>query len=64
MSEVTSKHGTLTSEGVIPHIKRFGIRCPVVLDFSKPKEEGYFSPVKDNGCLVYALPSGGRFVAR
>lgn len=61
MSEVTSKHGTYTPEGVIPHIRRFGLRCPVLLDFSQSKEDGYFPPLKDNGCLVYALPGGGHF---
>lgn len=64
MSEVTSKQGTFTTEGIIPHTKRFGLRCPVKLDFSKPKEDGYLHPLRSDGCLVYALPDGGCFTAR
>lgn len=64
MNEVTFKQGTFTTEGIIPHIKKFGLRCPVKLDFSKPKEDGYLRPLRNDGCLVYALPGGDSFTDR
>lgn len=63
MSETTTKFGTFTTEGSIPHLKRGNLRFPVMLDFTKPKEDGYYPPLRENGRLVYALPGGGKTVS-
>ena len=59
MNELTSPKGTDTSEGFIPHLIHNGYRLPVKLDFSAPKVEGLYPPLRMNGNLVYALPGAG-----
>ena len=68
---ITSKHGVMTSEGFIPHLKHpDGHEMPVVLDFTgydrrtrKALPLRYWPPLrtKDED-LVWALPNGGRYV--
>lgn len=60
----TSPNGTLTSEGLIPHLDLGGLLCPVKLDIKRDKVRPNLSklqaPMRDGDKrLVYALPGGG-----
>jgi hypothetical protein len=63
-STLTLKTGTLTSEGLIPHLDLGGLLCPVKLDISHaadPIDLGLpQAPLRDaDKRLIYALPGGG-----
>lgn len=58
----TSKSGTETMEGFIPHLFHNGLKMPVMLDFSKKSKEG-IPPLRDNGYLIFALPGQQKFVS-
>jgi hypothetical protein len=56
----TTKQGTQTSQGFIPHLERYGIWLPVKVTVTQCPVQVH--PVTQNGKYVYALPGGGEYV--
>lgn len=62
----TIKGGTMTSEGLIPHIEVMGLLLPVMLDIHNTgvgKVMAYQKPLRSaDGALVYAMPGKGMYI--
>ncbi len=59
--EKTSKNGTFTSEGFIPHYYFNSFKLPIKLNIPRDQYsmDQLFAPLKRNNQFVYALPQGG-----
>ena len=56
----TARHGTVTSEGYLPHYPYYNIHLPVKLVVRNAKQ--YCEPLRVNGRLAYVLPDGSLYV--
>ena len=63
VTERTVKNGTLTDEGLIPHLPVTGFYAPVVVSAEVRYSLATMpTPKRVAGCLVYALPGGCELV--
>lgn len=65
--EKTSKNGTYTSEGFVPHYHFETFKLPVKLDIPEniySIDDLVFTPLKKDNQFVYALPLGNQTTAQ